>query len=182
MKFKRYFSFLITASLTLPSLLSANPELDQKSPPPSQLEKKDANAIPLDIPLEFTNKEEKTTLADLLKDKKAIYIDFWATWCGPCIKSIPELITRASTWSKQGVVVIGINVDSKPKAEKIRKDKNIDFPWLIEPKDEPYSTLFKIDSIPRAIIISSDGKLLFNGHPSSDELLKVVKSLGIKTE
>lgn len=139
---------------------------------------KDAQSIPLDIELEYTT-EGKTTLAELLKDKKAVLIDFWATWCGPCIAYMPHLKQQAQVLIPQGVGVIGMNIDSKSGAERIRKAKNIDFTWLHASKPG-YQKMLNIEYVPHVALVSSEGKVLYTGHPESAELEKALSSLGVK--
>jgi len=44
---------------------------------------------------------------------KVVIVDFWATWCGPCVMSIPELVDLQDKYKAKGLVVIGISVDDE---------------------------------------------------------------------
>lgn len=140
---------------------------------------KKGTLVPLDVELPLTS-GGTTTLADLVKGKKAVLLDFWATFCGPCMSMMPELKERASVLQPQGVAVVGVNTDNLKKAEKVRLSKGIEFPWVKEPESMIYSRMFRIDSIPRAILVSADGEVLFNGHPQDAALQRKLVSLGIK--
>ncbi|MDX2109394.1 MAG: TlpA disulfide reductase family protein [Verrucomicrobiota bacterium] len=136
--------------------------------------------LPLNLEIS-TSAGEKTTLAALVKGKKAILIDFWATWCGPCVRLMPELQKKSAALEPQGVVVAGMNTEGVDKAETFRKDKSITVThWLVEPKGEPYSRALKIDSIPRMILVSPDGAVLFNGHPQDTRLNDALEKIGVK--
>lgn len=134
--------------------------------------------VPLDLPLE-TSSGDKTSLADLLRGEKAVLLDFWASWCGPCMALMDDLVRLAHTLSAQHVAVVGINTESsdkggpaeaKKKAEQVKKTKKVDFAWVLEPADRPYSRLLEIDTIPHAVLVAADGKILFDGHPADPEL------------
>ena len=136
--------------------------------------------IPMDLEIEESN-GNKTTLAALTKGKKAVMLDFWATWCGPCMALMPELKKKAKKLGPQGIVVAGMNVErGLKKAERTRKKLEIDFTWLVEPKGEPLSGPLEIDSIPRMVLISPEGKVLFNGHPQDAGLAEALAEIGVE--
>jgi len=133
----------------------------------------------LKIPL-TTSMGEATTLADQLGGGKALLLDFWASWCGPCMNLMPALKRKAEKLSAHGIVVAAMNKDDENAehiAERIRKEQNATLPWLVEPADRPYSKAFAIDSIPRMILISPEGKVLFNGHPEDPALWAALKKI-----
>jgi thiol-disulfide isomerase/thioredoxin len=127
-----------------------------------------------------TSKGEATTLADQMAGKKAVLLDFWASWCGPCMQLMPELKKKAELLSKQGIVVAGMNKDdenAEAVAEKVRGEQDIEFPWLIEPVERPFTKMLEIESIPRMILIGPDGKVLFNGHPQDPGLWSALQKI-----
>ena len=139
-----------------------------------------ANIVcPMDQKLSSSQGKE-ITLSELVKGKKAILLDFWASWCGPCMQSMPALIEKSKILPPLGIVVAGMNTEGdKAKAEEIRVNKNIDFPWLVEPENGPFSALLGIDSIPRVILVSAEGNILYNGHPSDEALHLALEKLGV---
>ncbi|MES2737080.1 MAG: TlpA disulfide reductase family protein [Verrucomicrobiota bacterium] len=138
-----------------------------------RLEAKMAN-MKVDLSLVInTHDGEATTLADQLGDKKALLVDFWASWCGPCMQLMPELKKKAELLSKHGIVVAGMNKDDQNAAAvtaKVREEQEITFPWLIEPAERPFTKQLEIESIPRMILIAPSGQVLFNGHPQDPAL------------
>lgn len=127
-----------------------------------------------------TSGGETTTLADQMAGKKAVLIDFWASWCGPCMQLMPELKKKAAQLSQHGIVVAGMNKDDEKAeavAEKIRNEQEIEFPWLIEPADRPFTKMLEIDSIPRMILVGPDGKVLYNGHPQDPGLWTALQKI-----
>lgn len=123
---------------------------------------------------------EATTLADQMAGKKAVLLDFWASWCGPCMQLMPELKKKAELLAKHGIVVAGMNKDdqnAETVAEKVRDEQDITFPWLIEPADRPFTKMLEIESIPRMVLIGPDGKVLYNGHPQDPDLWKALQKI-----
>ena len=135
--------------------------------------------VPMDLQIQ-TSTGEKTTLGDLAKGKKGVLLDFWASWCGPCMNLMPELQKKAKKLGSKGILVAGMNTENADKAESVRKKRKIGFTWLVEPEGRPLSQMLKINSIPRMILVDPDGKVLFNGHPMDDELVSTLATLGVK--
>ena len=143
-------------------------------------------AISVDMKLPLSDSMgETTTLGDLVAGKKAILIDFWASWCGPCMQLMPSLKKKGDTLPAHGIVVAAMNKDDEnalSTAERIRKEQDMKIPWLIEPAERPFTKQFEIDSIPRMILISPEGKVLFNGHPEDPALWAALKKIDAKIE
>lgn len=135
--------------------------------------------IDLQLVLAMSN-GETTTLADLMAGKKAVLIDFWASWCGPCMQLMPELKKKAGHLEKHGIVVAGMNKDDEKAeavSEKVRNEQGIEFPWLVEPADRPFTKMLEIESIPRMILVGPDGKVLYNGHPQDPSLWQALQKI-----
>jgi len=127
-----------------------------------------------------TSSGEATTLKDQLAGKKALLIDFWASWCGPCMQLMPALKKKAAELAPHGIVVMGMNKDdenAESVAEKIRDEQGIEFPWLVEPRERPFTQLLEIESIPRMVLVAPDGAILFNGHPQDPALYDALQKL-----
>jgi thiol-disulfide isomerase/thioredoxin len=136
--------------------------------------------VTVDMKLPITNsKAEATTLGDVLGKNKAVLLDFWASWCGPCMNLMPELRKKSEQLARHGIVVAGMNTESDEGiADKVRSEKGMkDVVWLVEPKGKPFSGLLDISSIPRMILLSPDGRVLFNGHPQEAGLWVALKKV-----
>ena len=139
-------------------------------------------SVDMKLPI-TTSKGEATTLGDQLGKNKAILVDFWATWCGPCMNLMPGLRKKAEHLAKHGVVVAGMNTESnEAAADKVRAEKDMKMAWLVEPKGSPFSDLLGIDSIPRMILLSPEGKVLYNGHPEEAGLWAALKKVDATIE
>jgi thiol-disulfide isomerase/thioredoxin len=93
---------------------------------------------------------------------KVILVDFWATWCGPCLHELPRVKKAYSTWHDKGLEVLGVSCDnSGDDLTKFLKD-NPDMPWpqLFDPKTagwHPIATGFGITGIPTMFLIDKKG-------------------------
>lgn len=136
--------------------------------------------VDLKLPL-TTSQGEATTLGDQLgSDGKALLIDFWASWCGPCMSLMPALKKKAAVLRPHGIIVAAMNKDeqdAEATAERIRREQGADFPWLVEPSERPYTKAFDVRSIPRMILLSPEGKVLFNGHPEDPALWTEIQKI-----
>ncbi len=116
----------------------------------------------------FLNKKApKLTVEKWLTEKpntkgKFILIDFWATWCGPCKKVIPELNDFSKKFKDQ-LVVIGITNEPKRVIKKM-KDPKITYYNAIDTKQRLYS-IYEIKGIPHCVIINPDGIVVWEGWP-----------------
>lgn len=94
---------------------------------------------------------------------KVRVLDFWATWCGPCISNIPELVQLCSKYKPKGVEFIALSQDKSPeKIKKLVREKGMNYHVAI---DNGSADLFKIMGYPTAVIISHTGKVLWMGFP-----------------
>ncbi len=138
----------------------------------------DGARLPMDMEL-YHSDGTVTSLADISAGKKAVLLDFWATWCAPCIALMPKLQERAEKLGPQGIAVAGLNTEDVEKAERFRKQHDIEMLWLVEPEGNPLSRHVELDSIPRMILADSHGRILYNGHPSHPRLDEVLLELGV---
>jgi thiol-disulfide isomerase/thioredoxin len=135
------------------------------------------------IDFKFADKDGKEIALSDLKGK-VVYIDVWATWCGPCRKEFPFMKElEAEYHGNNNIVFMGVSVD-----ETRDKQKWLDFltaeqlPGLqVFAGDAANNAImkpYKIGSIPRFILVGKDGNLIFADapRPSSDEIRAVLNS------
>jgi len=98
-----------------------------------------------------------------LKGEKLTVIDFWATWCKPCIKAIPELNIIYENYKEKGVAFISINCDgprSIAKAIPMGNSLKINYPILLDINSDVKNQL-NLSVFPTLIIINSEGKIVW---------------------
>jgi thiol-disulfide isomerase/thioredoxin len=90
---------------------------------------------------------------------KIVVLDFWATWCGPCIQSIPKNNEIAKEYADDGVVLIGVcHKDGGEKMVETIRSKKIEYPCVLDAKGEA-NAAFKVDGYPDYVIIDREGRV-----------------------
>ena len=115
---------------------------------------------------------------------KVVIIDFWATWCAPCVAEIPHLQKLYDTYKDQGVAIIGVSLDGpreETSLEAVKEfitKKQIDWPQYYQGDgfDSAFSRSWGIDSIPSIFIIDQSGALYATDVPR-EQLDDVVAKL-----
>ena len=115
---------------------------------------------------------------------KVVILDFWATWCGPCVQSIPHMNSLATRFADQ-VCIVGISDEkqndfNKGMDDKKIKPENIKYALALDPAAKMKSAL-QIRGIPHCIVMSKDWIVRWQGHPGSlspQILEKIIKADG----
>ncbi len=100
-----------------------------------------------------------------------IYIvEFWATWCGPCIKGIPHMTEMQHKYKDKGVVFVGVSDEkSKLVQEFVKKQGDkMDYTVAVDDKSatsDRYMKAFKKNGIPQCFVVDKKGNIVWEGHP-----------------
>jgi peroxiredoxin len=90
---------------------------------------------------------------------QVLIVDFWASWCGPCAKSFPFFNRLHRDMSKQGVAVVGVNLDeNKEDAHQFLETRKVEFLLAVD-ANENCAKQFEIKAMPSTFIIDRKGVL-----------------------
>ena len=90
---------------------------------------------------------------------KVVYLDFWASWCGPCKKTFPWLNELQKKYGKEGLEVVGVNLDAKKiDADKFLATTPAEFTILLDPEGKVANT-YELQGMPSSYIIDRTGKI-----------------------
>ncbi len=129
-----------------------------------------------------TPEGKRVNLKQLL-EKGPVLLDFWATYCKPCIKAMPKLEALHQKYQQRGLTVLGINEDGPRSQSKIRpflKTREITFPTALDP-DGGVMRRFQVVALPATFLIAQDGEILLRQAGYTEEnaqaLLTTLQSL-----
>jgi len=92
---------------------------------------------------------------------EVVMINFWASWCGPCRKEMPELAQIQSEFEDLGFVILGVNVEEdSTKANELLAKNPVNFPILYDTENK-VTELFRVDAMPSTILVDRDGNMRY---------------------
>lgn len=116
---------------------------------------------------------------------KVVYLDFWASWCGPCKQSFPWMNMMQEKYKADGLVVLAVNLDSNIEdANKFLSSNTANFNVVFDTKAVTPRG-YGVKGMPSSFIISRDGKIIskhmgFNDNDKSKLEQKIIESLKAK--
>ena len=104
-----------------------------------------------------------TRLSDYVGKGKYVLVDFWASWCPPCRREIPNLIKVYNTYKGKKFTVLGVATWDKPEdTEKAVKELGINYPQMMN-AGTAGSDAYGIQGIPEIILFAPNGKIVARG-------------------
>ena len=116
--------------------------------------------------LEFKTTDGTTITSHTLKGR-IVMLDFWATWCGPCVAAAPHMVEVNNKDGPKGLQIIGVSLDRNAAAlQKGIKDLNFSWPQYLDSGNKVAGE-FGVNGIPHVVLIAPEGQVLWRGHPSA---------------
>ena len=100
---------------------------------------------------------------------KVVLLDFWATWCGPCVAELPNVSAAYAKFHPQGLEILSVSLDQEDAAAKLAaftKEHQMPWPEIYDGKywSAAVAVKYHIDSIPHAFLVDGDtGRIIADG-------------------
>jgi thiol-disulfide isomerase/thioredoxin len=102
---------------------------------------------------------------------RLVLLDFWGTWCSPCLRAVPEVSRLSSTYGGSGLEVIGVACERGTPADNARRVRdtrqrlNMSYRLLLnnESGGAPVEQQFHVTALPTLILLDADGVILWRG-------------------
>jgi len=116
---------------------------------------------------EWINVEGPSPTLENLRGKPVV-IEFWATWCPPCVKSVPHLVELHEQHADEGLTILGIHAQrgasDREAIQKFVERNEIDYPVGFD-LDGAAMRSYSVGGIPHAFVYDREGTLVWDGHP-----------------
>jgi len=112
---------------------------------------------------------------------KVVLVNFWATWCPPCRKEMPDLNILANRFASQDLVILSISDEDASKVAPYITDHKSTYPILLDPGGKTAQS-FDVDGIPKSFVFDSNGKLDAQSIDmrTQGQFLQMLKAAGIQ--
>jgi peroxiredoxin len=112
---------------------------------------------------------------------KVVLVTFWATWCPPCRKEVPDLSKLYQRFSSRGLVILAITDEEVSKVEPFLSGQRVDYPVLLDPVLK-VKKLFRVEGIPQSFVYDRKGRLVAQAidRLSLEGFLEMLESAGLR--
>ena len=123
---------------------------------------------------------EDVSLSEVLQDNEVVLVDFWASWCGPCIATFPELKRMYGEYQDNGFEVVAISIDDT-REEWAEATEEHELPWLnleelqIDGSSGPVYNAYGVTFIPKGYVLNKDSCIV-GKDMSTEELDKLLQA------
>jgi len=112
---------------------------------------------------------------------KVVLVNFWATWCPPCRKEMPDLERLHNELGPRGLVILAISDEETAKVEPFIAEHKFDYPILLDP-GRKVNDLFHVEGIPKSFVYDREGKLVAQAIDmrTRGQFLEMLSQAGLK--
>lgn len=156
----------------------------------SASEEPSEGVFPYEMPVFKALDEQGVAVPSSRFKNQVLLLDFWASWCRPCLFTLPELQRLHETYGERDdFAVVGLAIDEGRgggvRARKFAKKAGVTYANYHDESSKPASPQFKIEAVPVLFLVSAEGKILhrWDGEPDFSEVEAMLKAeLGIEEE
>lgn len=126
---------------------------------------------------------DAVALEQLMAGKKSLLLHFWSPRSRECEASLPDFMATAAVLGSSGIAVVSLLPDDSPRlmeeAREMLRPRGEHPPgaWLIDLKNKPLARELRIQNLPTMVLVSAEGKILFNGDPTEDEFWEALRRI-----
>ena len=127
-------------------------------------------------------------LKEHLGESKVILLHFWSPWARESMESMEDFFLTAKELKKNKISAVSVLLSGAPESRNdgddfIKQKKTADAAsWLVDSPKGAMGSLLRIQALPSVVLLSKEGKVLFNGHPASDNFWRELKNIEAKIE
>jgi peroxiredoxin len=127
----------------------------------------------------FPDTEEKTHNISEWSGKTLV-LNFWATWCHPCLKEIPEFMQLQTQFAAKNVQFIGIAIDELPAVARFKETAKMNYPVLVASEWEGFNLSQQLgnsaNTVPYTVVVNPAGQIIYRhaGAVKKEDLLAVI--------
>jgi peroxiredoxin len=130
---------------------------------------------------DFSEKDLNGKLLSISQYKgKVVLVDFWATWCMPCVVELPQIQKAYDMYHDKGFEVVGVSLDEdKDRLQQFIKQKQMPWPQFFDGKkwENKLAVKYGVDSTPTGYLLGRDGKIIAKLSSTDDISLEVAKAV-----
>jgi len=111
---------------------------------------------------------------------QVVLVNFWATWCPPCRKELPDLEALYQRFHSRGLVILAISDEEAAKVKPFVAEQKLTYPVLLDP-GRKVNKLFQVEGIPKSFVYGRDGKLVAEAMDmrTQRQFLEMLKRAGL---
>jgi hypothetical protein len=126
---------------------------------------------------------DAVVLKNLVADRKAMLLHFWSPASKECEASLPDFLITAKALGEKGIAMVSLLPEDSPEiltsAREMIRPLGMNPPgaWLIDQKENPLARELRVQTLPVFVLVSNEGRVLFNGDPADDGLWDALKKI-----